>query len=57
MSRSIGDRNAKEIGVIATPDVLKVSPIESQAVFLLATDGVFDMLPPKDLSGLATILN
>lgn len=48
VSRSMGDRRAKEIGVVATPDVQCYSPQSvcpgDSWLMVLASDGVWDML-------------
>jgi serine/threonine protein phosphatase PrpC len=43
MTRSIGDRLCKDIGVIALPDVRSYS-LERDSMILLASDGVYDVI-------------
>jgi serine/threonine protein phosphatase PrpC len=51
MSRSIGDSVAKQVGVIATPDIRKLSYRPGCHQFLiLATDGVTDAMHPLTIA-------
>lgn len=49
MSRSLGDWEWKEVGVIAEPiiDIMDLSPEENTVFVLAASDGVFDLRKPE----------
>lgn len=44
MTRSIGDTNSQEIGIIDSPDIKKYILNGSDAFMVLASDGVWDVL-------------
>jgi serine/threonine protein phosphatase PrpC len=44
MSRSFGDKIAKEIGVICTPSIESISLNKNDKIMVVASDGVFDQL-------------
>ena len=48
MTRSIGDRMCKPIGVIALPEVKSYS-IERDSYILIASDGVYDVITNQHL--------
>jgi serine/threonine protein phosphatase PrpC len=43
-TRSLGDRVAERLGVIAEPEILSLTLTESEKVLILASDGVYDVL-------------
>jgi len=51
MSRSLGDHEAKRMGVIAEPTVDVVNLTDKQLLFAVAaTDGIFDFIPIQDVA-------
>lgn len=46
MSRAFGDLEAQDLGVSAEPDVSAALPFDSGSCVVLASDGVWDVLPP-----------
>jgi serine/threonine protein phosphatase PrpC len=48
VSRSIGDRNHKKVGVIATPDTYEIDTQKGDIV-VLACDGVFDVMSNQEV--------
>lgn len=46
MSRSLGDLEATQYGVISEPEVSPTLPFEPGSALVLASDGLWDMLPP-----------
>jgi serine/threonine protein phosphatase PrpC len=50
LSRSIGDLDGKDIGVISDPDII-VKKIDDNSKFIvLGSDGLFDVIKPYDIS-------
>ena len=45
MSRSIGDIEAHRVGVISTPDVLEIDLKTSDRAIVIASDGIWEVLP------------
>lgn len=48
-TRSIGDKRAEEIGVIAVPEVLVMELTSEHPFFVLASDGVFEFLSSQQV--------
>ncbi len=44
MSRSLGDSEASEIGVISTPDVFEVELGKNEKFVVIASDGIWEVL-------------
>ena len=49
MSRSIGDAQAKTLGVLAEPDIFEYTLNESDKFIVCATDGVWEYLSNDDV--------
>ena len=52
MTRSIGDHEARSLGVIPTPDIYKYSLKHKHSVLIIASDGVFEVLSNKEIADL-----
>mmetsp|Transcript_5062 Transcript_5062/g.9876 ORF Transcript_5062/g.9876 Transcript_5062/m.9876 type:complete len:348 (-) Transcript_5062:329-1372(-) len=53
MARSIGDHNAKAVGVIAEPEVTHYSISKDDAMMIMASDGVWEFLSSQDVCDIA----
>lgn len=53
MARSIGDHNAKAVGVIAEPEVTHYTITEEDAMMIMASDGVWEFLSSQDVCDIA----
>lgn len=53
MARSIGDHNAKTIGVIAEPEVIDYTLQKDDALLIIASDGVWEFLSSQDVCDIA----
>jgi serine/threonine protein phosphatase PrpC len=51
-SRAIGDFRASQQGIIAEPDVFPAMPFEAGSSLILATDGVWDVLPTSAVTSM-----
>lgn len=52
-SRSIGDFNAKELGVVADPEFINISLLDDESVYdsiVLGSDGIFDFMDDSDIA-------
>ncbi len=50
MTRSIGDRNAKTVGVIATPIVTQIHINDNSiSCLIMASDGVWDVMSNQEV--------
>ncbi|KAJ9537280.1 hypothetical protein OSB04_030013, partial [Centaurea solstitialis] len=54
-TRSIGDRLAENIGVVAVPEVKEVQLTADNPLFVLASDGVFEFLSSQAVVNMANI--
>ena len=52
MTRSIGDHEARSLGVIPTPDIYKYSLKRKHSVLIIASDGIFEVLSNKEIADL-----
>lgn len=48
-TRSLGDSVAKKLGVVADPEYLSFPMPESDAKFVLGSDGIFDFIPDNEI--------
>ena len=51
MTRSLGNLNLKESGVVGVPDIVNVDIQENDSFVILATDGVFDFVGDHEAMG------
>lgn len=54
-TRSIGDRLAEEIGVVAEPEITKHTLSADDRVLLIATDGIFEFITTRDCVDMASL--
>lgn len=51
MTRSLGDFTAKEVGVIAVPDVIKKQIDSTVKFMILASDGLWEVMSSREAAG------
>ena len=49
MSRSLGDKSAREVGVISDPEILEILLKEEDKFIVIASDGVWEFLSNTDV--------
>ena len=49
LTRSFGDKDYKEYGVMATPDIFSSSIKDNDLYAIIASDGVWDVISKEDL--------
>jgi serine/threonine protein phosphatase PrpC len=49
-TRSIGDGNAKDLGVIAEPECVSIPITQKDTMFVLGTDGIFDFISNDEVA-------
>jgi serine/threonine protein phosphatase PrpC len=50
MTRSLGDRGARSIGVIPTPEIHHIQLTSYDKFGILGSDGLFDYFPPEEIA-------
>lgn len=49
MSRSLGDKAGREVGVISEPDIYEILLKEEDKFIIIASDGVWEFLSNQDV--------
>jgi len=49
MSRSMGDCEAQDLGVISVPDIMDIEITKNDRIIILASDGVWEMLTNEEV--------
>ena len=55
MSRSIGDLKAKEVGVIATPDIIEYTITPNSKYFTICSDGVWEFVSNEQVRDIGNV--
>ena len=55
MSRSIGDLKAKEVGVIATPDIIEYTITPNSKFFTICSDGVWEFVSNEQVRDIGNV--
>lgn len=50
MSRSLGDKAAREVGVISEPEIYEILLKEEDRFIIIASDGVWEFLKNSDVN-------